>query len=278
MAPAPYLARLLDRVLSGPPPIALHRAQASPIPHGPTNRITGQHRLWWMLGGTMRWLLSRDGTTAGEYRLGAGHLLYLPPWAWIRPLFGSAFSYVYLNLDAAHWSLHWDRRAASDPPVFGPKVRLFATVPPPPAAVDCLRLIEQHAGADDAGLGRHLGAAVFHAVRGALPRAQATRRDAAWHRLRALIEDEPEASWTRGELAARLDVHPGQVSRLCREVGAETLRDLIERLRLERAAAELRAAADPVAAIARRCGFADPGYFNRRFRRRYGVSPGRWRA
>jgi len=57
--------------------------------------------------------------------------------------------------------------------------------------------------------------------------------------------------------------------------------DLIRRLRLEQARAELSrcepAERRPIAAIASRWGFSDPTHFARAFRRQYGASPQQWR-
>jgi len=50
------------------------------------------------------------------------------------------------------------------------------------------------------------------------------------------------------------------------------------RVRLERACDLLAGSGLPVAEIAFRCGFLDPGYFARQFRRRFGASPRDWRT
>ena len=52
---------------------------------------------------------------------------------------------------------------------------------------------------------------------------------------------------------------------------------LITQLRLETAAVRLRTTTDPIAAVAYDCGFRDVSYFGKRFRARYGTSPGEWR-
>lgn len=47
--------------------------------------------------------------------------------------------------------------------------------------------------------------------------------------------------------------------------------------RLSRAAAELLSSDDGITAVAERCGFDNLSYFNRLFRRRYGMTPGEYR-
>jgi len=49
-------------------------------------------------------------------------------------------------------------------------------------------------------------------------------------------------------------------------------------VRLERACDLLSQSSLPIAEIAFRCGFLDPGYFGRQFRRRFGSTPRDWRA
>lgn len=79
------------------------------------------------------------------------------------------------------------------------------------------------------------------------------------------------------ELAGAAALSSGQLSRIFRQrfgVGPVTAFEL---LRLSRAATLLSQSDLPVTAVARTCGFADPGHFSHRFRRTYGTPPGRYR-
>lgn len=78
-------------------------------------------------------------------------------------------------------------------------------------------------------------------------------------------------------LARDAGYHPDHLTRkLKRETGIG-LRTLRDRLRLEAAQASLRAAPS-VAEAATRCGFEDPNYFARWFRRQTGRTPSAWRG
>jgi AraC family cel operon transcriptional repressor len=57
-----------------------------------------------------------------------------------------------------------------------------------------------------------------------------------------------------------------------------TTTELVLRLRLDRAAAELRLSSATVADIADRCGLGHLGHFHRCFRRRFGTTPRRYRV
>lgn len=78
-----------------------------------------------------------------------------------------------------------------------------------------------------------------------------------------------------GALARQLGrSHAGLTRRFTDRYG-ETPRAFAERLRLRAACVRL-AAGDAPAQAARAAGYADPAHFGRSFRRRLGVSPGRW--
>ncbi len=81
-------------------------------------------------------------------------------------------------------------------------------------------------------------------------------------------------------VAARLGITPRYLRKLLEPTG-KSFSELLLDKRLDRAAALLR---DPqrrgarIAAVAYECGFSDLSYFNRVFRRRYGVTPSDMRA
>ncbi len=81
-------------------------------------------------------------------------------------------------------------------------------------------------------------------------------------------------------VAARLGITPRYLRKLLEETGKSFSEHLLDK-RLESAAALLREpqrSGAQIAAIAYACGFGDLSYFNRAFRRRYGLTPSDMRA
>ena len=101
---------------------------------------------------------------------------------------------------------------------------------------------------------------------------QAARRAAI---LREIDKRSADPALSAATVAKRLGVTPRYVRLLLEETGRSFSEHLLER-RLERALATLRNPAKKyfkVADIAQSCGFGDLSYFNRAFRRRYGMTP-----
>ncbi|MDP3070422.1 MAG: AraC family transcriptional regulator [Opitutaceae bacterium] len=80
-----------------------------------------------------------------------------------------------------------------------------------------------------------------------------------------------------GQIARELGYHPDHLSRKLKRESGLGLRTLRDRVRLETAEVALRSAAT-VADAATRCGFEDPNYFARWFRRQTGQTPSAWRG
>ncbi|MEQ7006680.1 helix-turn-helix transcriptional regulator [Actinopolymorpha sp. B17G11] len=94
------------------------------------------------------------------------------------------------------------------------------------------------------------------------------RHEWAGGRLRAIRLDE---------LAEAASVSTGHFARQFRQyydIGAVAA---LERLRLARAASMLLCGNQPLAVVAKECGFADAFHFSKRFSRTYGLPPGRYR-
>lgn len=91
------------------------------------------------------------------------------------------------------------------------------------------------------------------------------------------LEENPAAAVTLGELARRAHLSEGHLRELFRQqVGSSPLKYQND-LRMQRALRLLEQSHLSLAQIARACGFHDPEYFARRFRRYHLVSPGELR-
>ncbi len=79
------------------------------------------------------------------------------------------------------------------------------------------------------------------------------------------------------EIATQVGVHPVHLSRTFTRFHGCTMGEYVRRLRVERAAAELRTTDRPLSAIALDAGFADQAHFSRVFKRIMGETPARFR-
>lgn len=81
----------------------------------------------------------------------------------------------------------------------------------------------------------------------------------------------------RNLVAQVFGLHPGHISRLFQQHGKEGFNEMLNRMRLERAAELLSSSNLPVQTVAEECGYGSAVNFIRRFRQSYGVTPGRYR-
>ncbi len=79
------------------------------------------------------------------------------------------------------------------------------------------------------------------------------------------------------DVAEAVGMSPGHLTTVVRERTGRTVGEWITERRMVEARLLLSRTDLPVETIARRVGFRDPAYFNRRFRQVHGVSPGAWR-
>jgi AraC family transcriptional regulator len=91
------------------------------------------------------------------------------------------------------------------------------------------------------------------------------------------LQSDISANPSLATLAALIELSPAHFCRtFTAATGVAPHRYLI-RLRLEAAAQQLTSTADPVAAIALRLGYEDPGYFARLFKQHNGLTPSNYR-
>ena len=79
------------------------------------------------------------------------------------------------------------------------------------------------------------------------------------------------------ELAEHFSFHPAYIIRLLKKRYQKTPGQIVQQLRLEKAAQLLTNSDTPIQMIAYETGFNDSGYFARLFKRHYGVTPYQWR-
>lgn len=104
------------------------------------------------------------------------------------------------------------------------------------------------------------------------------RRPTCLRRAIELVHDRFLEKLSLEMVAATAGVHPAHLARTFRTQTGLPLGAYIRRLRLEWAARRLATSDDALATVALAAGFADQSHFTRAFRRRYGVTPGRYRS
>jgi AraC family transcriptional regulator len=95
-------------------------------------------------------------------------------------------------------------------------------------------------------------------------------------RAREALHERPPSS--AAELAAQVGVHPSHLARSFRAAYGDSVGGYARRLRLEWAAERLARTDEPIACLAAEAGFVDQSHFTRAFKRRFGLTPARYRS
>jgi AraC family transcriptional regulator len=113
----------------------------------------------------------------------------------------------------------------------------------------------------------------------AAARGPASLPAAPWlERVRELLAERFLAPPSACELGEAVGIHPSHVARAFRARYGESLGGYARRLRLDWAATRLAQTEAPLNRIAVDAGFVDQSHFTRTFRRRFGLTPARYRA
>jgi AraC-like DNA-binding protein len=115
----------------------------------------------------------------------------------------------------------------------------------------------------------------IHADRHVRPVADDSRQRV--ERLVAGLQERPEPDRDWAYEAGRIALSESQLRRVFRAVTGASPAQFQQQLRLQRAAELLRGTGQPIEVIGTQVGYPDPYYFNRLFRRRFGLPPGRYR-
>lgn len=114
-------------------------------------------------------------------------------------------------------------------------------------------------------------------VAGLTPGPEPAEQDGLDARLAALVHRRDVALPTVGQIARDMGVDRSTLYRRFRASHGEPIKAWLDRQRMERAEDLLRQSETSVQRIAAICGFRDPMYFSRAFRRVHGIPPGQWR-
>ena len=95
--------------------------------------------------------------------------------------------------------------------------------------------------------------------------------------LRYIEQNYTSAALSVKSVSSEFGINRSRFTRLFAEAFGISPSSYIGNLRFRRALLMLRETALPIADVARSCGFDDPGYFSRMFRRRMGFAPGKFR-
>lgn len=91
------------------------------------------------------------------------------------------------------------------------------------------------------------------------------------------MRQEPALSWSVAAQARRCRWHPDHYARVFAQLRGCGPQEYAIRLRCELAAARLRSDDASIGEVAAALGYADPRFFSRQFRQRFGRSPRTWR-
>ncbi len=103
------------------------------------------------------------------------------------------------------------------------------------------------------------------------------KAEATWRKIDLfLTENLSDESVSRRTIASHFRMNPSYLSELCRNQTRHTLNDYLLRKRLSCALLMLEQDYS-LGEIAQDCGFSQTGYFIKRFRKVYGITPGKYR-
>jgi AraC-like DNA-binding protein/mannose-6-phosphate isomerase-like protein (cupin superfamily) len=118
---------------------------------------------------------------------------------------------------------------------------------------------------------------IFSILLGELEKKKERKVLPVTQKIRSLLQNLEIIPKSAGELASILDEDLSCLNRKIRQESTLNLSTLLNEIRQNRAFDELKNPTLPISQISWNCGFADPNYFARWFRKKVGQSPRQWR-
>ncbi len=212
-------------------------------------------------------------------RLEERDALLFGPGSWPAVNHYGAPEYLRITFDTDYTLFGFESRRESQQPAPHKDLQLYLSRRLPGELGQRL-LADLVAPDTDAFRRRHAGNLLLAEARGLLVDEPpgAGKAYHSWQQLRTYVHTHYDQPITRLDVAAALQITPTHVTRLVRQFADVAFNEYLENLRLDDAKAMLRSSALTIGEIADRCGFSSANYFMRVFRKRMGLSAGRYRS
>lgn len=239
-------------------------------------------RLELVLDGCYRNTLAGGGGAVGDQTLCTGEALFIPADCWNKPawdcdvhLLSLLFGAKHLGVSIVRWS--GERQAFTSVDKYSCLVPGNSPLYHMVDALSCL----QPENASTAFYGRLLAKALVEYAKILLshPLQDDERQSSALYRaVCSFLEENFDKLVTRDIVAREFQVSPNYLSRVFSDHGETTFSDFLTSIRIGKAKTLLESSPLSLAEVAQRCGFHDPNYFFKVFKKRVKRTPTEYRS